>query len=181
LVPGDIAELRDTLEKDSASVEGIHDCLMQRLMGFLLHGKPLVERPKLGSDIHLHAVGHAMGFPQLADERYQMALRMGGAKAGKEVGEHLLEAGISEDDAVKRILHFLEYCKVGKVTMDEKIRIKGNCESMLMEFLTMKFEEPSCYFTTGFLNGLFSVVKNQHVREIKCVAAGDPYCEWEIV
>ena len=35
--------------------------------------------------------------------------------------------------------------------------------------------------TTVFLNGLFSVIRNQHVREIKCMATGDPYCEWEIV
>jgi predicted hydrocarbon binding protein len=179
LVPGEIAELRDTLEKDSTFVERIHNLLMQRLMGFLLHGKPLVERPKLGSDIHLHAVTHAMGFPQLAGERYQMALRMGGAKAGKEVGEHLMEAGIRGDEAVKRVLHLLEHCKVGKVTADETIRIDGNCESIFAKFLTIKFDEPSCYFTTGFLNGFFSAVKNQHVKETKCIAMGDPYCEWE--
>ena len=179
LVPEEIAELRDTLEKDSAFVERIHNLLMQRLMGFLLHGKPLVERPKLGSDIHLHAVTHAMGFPQLAGERYQMALRMGGAKAGKEVGEHLMEAGIRGDEAVNRVLHLLEHCKVGKVTADETIKINGNCESIFAKFLTIKFEEPSCYFTTGFLNGFFSAIKNQHVKETKCIAMGDPYCEWE--
>jgi predicted hydrocarbon binding protein/KaiC/GvpD/RAD55 family RecA-like ATPase len=179
LVPGEIAELRDTLEKDSTFVERIHNLLMQRLMGFLLHGKPLVERPRLGSDINLHAVMHAMGFPQLAGERYQMALRMGGAKAGKEVGEHLMEAGIREDEAVKRVLHLLEHCKVGKVTADETIKINGNCESIFSKFLTIKFEEPSCYFTTGFLNGFFSAIKNQHVKETKCIAMGDPYCEWE--
>jgi predicted hydrocarbon binding protein len=181
LVPGMIAELRDTLEKDSTFVERIHDQLMQRLMGFLLEGKPLVERPKLGSDIHLHVVSHAMGLPQLADERYQMALRMGGAKAGKEVGEHLIKAGIREDEAVKRILTLLEHCKVGKVTADETIKIDGNCESifLLMLGLKIKFEEPSCYFTTGFLNGFFSAIKNQHVKETKCIAMGDPYCEWE--
>jgi len=181
LVPGTISELKDTLEKDSTFVERIHDQLMQRLMGFLLYGKPLVERPKLGSDIHLHVVSHAMGFPQLADERYRMALRMGGARAGKEVGEHLMKAGIREDEAVKRILTLLEHCKVGKVTADETIKIDGNCESvfLLVLGLTIKFEEPSCYFTTGFLNGFFSVVRNQHVREVKCIAMGDPYCEWE--
>jgi len=142
LVPGEIDELRDTLEKDSTFVERIHDQLMHRLMGFLLEGKPLVERPKLGSDIHLHVVSHAMGFPQLADERYQMALRMGGAKAGKEVGEHLMKAGIREDEAVKRILTLLEYCKVGKVTADETIKINGNCESvfLLMLGLTINHE-----------------------------------------
>jgi predicted hydrocarbon binding protein len=68
---------------------------------------------------------------------------------------------------------------VGKVTADETIAIKDNCESILSKFLTMKFEEPSCYFTTGFLNGFFSAIKNQHVKETKCIAMGEPYCEWE--
>jgi predicted hydrocarbon binding protein len=45
----------------------------------------------------------------------------------------------------------------------------------------LKTGELSCFFTTGFLNGFFSAVKNQHVREIKCIAMGDPYCEWEIL
>ena len=179
LVPGEIDGLRDTLEKDSAFVERIHDHMMDRCMGFLLQGAPLVERPRLGSDIHLHAVTHAMGFPHLADERYRMALRMGGAKAGREVGEHLMEAGIAEDEAVKRVLHLLEHCKVGKVSADELIKIAGNCESIFSKFLRITFEEPSCYFTTGFLNGFFATVTNQHVKEIRCIAMGDPYCEWE--
>jgi predicted hydrocarbon binding protein len=38
-----------------------------------------------------------------------------------------------------------------------------------------------CLLTTAFLNGLSATVRNQHVREIKCIAAEDPYCEWEIV
>jgi KaiC/GvpD/RAD55 family RecA-like ATPase/predicted hydrocarbon binding protein len=179
LVPGEIGGLKASLEKDVSVIERIYERLMDRLMGFLLDGKPLVERPKLGSDIYIHAVMHAMGFPHLAGERYQMALRMGGARSGREVGERLVDAGLGEDEAVKRVLDFLEHCKVGKVSMDETIRINENCESSYV--FTTKWKEPSCFFTTGFLNGLFSAVKNQHVREIKCIAAGDPYCEWEIV
>ena len=106
LVPGEIDELRSSLEKDISVVERIHERLMERLMGFLLHGKPLVERPRLGSDVHLHVAMHAMGFPHVAGERYRMAQRMGGAKSGKEVGERLLEAGLSEDEAVKRVTDF---------------------------------------------------------------------------
>ena len=64
--------------------------------------------------------------------------------------------------------------------MDETIRIRENCESLRTKMFTA-MEEPSCYFTTGLLNGLFSAVKNQHVREIRCITAGDPYCEWEIL
>jgi predicted hydrocarbon binding protein/KaiC/GvpD/RAD55 family RecA-like ATPase len=181
-VPGEIEELRGSLEKDSSVIERIHERLMNRFMGFLLHGKPLVERPRLGSHMHLHPVIHAFGFPNVAGERYRMALRMGGARSGKEVGERLVEAGLSEDEAVRRVLRFLEHCKVGKVNMDETIRIRENCEPLEAMMLSMtKRQEPSCFFTTGFLNGLFSAVRNQHVKETKCIAMGDPYCEWEII
>jgi predicted hydrocarbon binding protein len=56
------------------------------------------------------------------------------------------------------------------------MRMWENCESFGLDT-----GQPSCNFTTGFLNGLFSVAKKQRVREIKCIAAGDPYCEWEII
>ena len=178
LVPGEINELTDSLEKDSSIVEMIHDRLIDRLMGFLLNEKPLVDRPRLGSEVHIHVACHAMGFPHLG-ERYRMAQRMGGAKSGKEVGERLIKAGIKEDEATKRVIDFMNYCKVGKVTVGETIRIKENCESIRTKLFT-GFKEPSCYFTTGFLNGLFTAVKNKRIREIKCIVAGDPYCEWEI-
>ena len=179
-VPGEIERLKASLEKDSSVIERIHERLMERLMGFLLEGKPLVNRPRLGSDVHLHVVMHGMGFPHLAGERYTMAQRMGGARSGKIIGERLIEAGIKEDKAIKKVIDFMNYCKVGKVTLSETIRIRENCESIRTKLLT-HIKEPSCYFTTGFLNGLFSAIKNQHVREIKCIVAGDPYCEWEII
>jgi predicted hydrocarbon binding protein len=86
---------------------------------------------------------------------------------------------MEEDKAVKRIVDFLNHCKVGKVTMDETIKIKNNCETRWTALYMVKREQPSCFFTTGFLNGFFSAVKNQHIRERKCAALGDPYCEWE--
>jgi len=91
-----------------------------------------------------------------------------------------MDAGLNGDEAVKRVLNFLEHCKVGKVTMGETIRIKENCEPLEIMMLSMtKREEPCCFFTTGFLNGFFYAVKNQHVKETRCIAMGDPYCEWE--
>jgi predicted hydrocarbon binding protein len=179
LVPKGIDELRESLEKDSHMVERIHNRLMDRLTGFLLEKKPLVERPRLGSDVHLHVVMHAMGFPHLAGERYRMAQRMGGTKAGQEIGERLVSAGIREDEAVKHLQHFVEYCKVGKISIDDTIRIKENCESLRTQLFSTIQKEPCCFFTTGFLNGFFSAVKNQHVKEAKCIVLGDPYCEWE--
>jgi predicted hydrocarbon binding protein len=179
VVPGEIPELKDPLKKDKPIIDRMHDRLMSRLMGFLLDRKPLVERPRSGSDVMLSAVLHVMVQPALAGERYRTVMRMAGTKAGKEVGEHLMEAGIREDKAVNRVLNFLEYCKVGKVTVDDTIRMKESSESVFYKFMTKKREEPCCFFTTGFLNGFFSAVKNQHIKETKCLAMGDSYCEWE--
>ena len=63
--------------------------------------------------------------------------------------------------------------------VEETIKMKDSRESMYTNLLTKKWEEPSCYFLTGFFNGFFSAVENQHVKETKCIAMGDPYCEWE--
>jgi predicted hydrocarbon binding protein len=180
LVPGEIDGLRASLEKDSALVEKIHQRLMERLMGFLLEGEPLVERPRLGSDVWLHVIIHGMGLLNLVGERYRRAQMMGAARSAKMIGERLLEAGLSEDETLKRVTDFMNYCKVGRVILGETVRIRENCET-LRTTVWVHEKEPSCFFTTGFLNGLFSAVKNQHVREVKCVAAGDPYCEWEII
>jgi predicted hydrocarbon binding protein/KaiC/GvpD/RAD55 family RecA-like ATPase len=176
VVPGGIDEMKASLETiDNTILERIHNRLMDRLMGFMLRGEPLwKERPSLGNEVSLHALGHFMVLPAIASEQYRIAMRLGGATGGKRVGEHLMDAGIGEDEAVKRILSFMNYCKVGKISMGDTIRIVQNCES----FMT-KAEEPSCHFTTGFLNGFFSTVKNQHVKETKCIAMGDPYCKWE--
>jgi len=177
VVPGEIPELKASLQKDPLVMERIHDRLMQRLMEFLLEGRPLVEGRRLGTE-------YLMGgniLPMAGGERYRIALRMGGAKVGSEVGERLLEAGVEDDGAVRRILAFLEHCRVGRIQADETIRVWDNRESVWTELLTTKWEAPGCFFTTGFLNGFFSAVKNQHVREIKCIAMGDPYCEWEII
>jgi predicted hydrocarbon binding protein len=174
LVPGKIDELKDFLKKDSDVIDKVHERLMNHILGFLLDGKPLMHRPTWGSDVHIHEVQHVAAAPTV-DERLQMVFRMGGARAGKMLGERLLDSGLEEQEAVRRVVDFMEYCKVGKVILGETMKIRENCERF-----RMKTAQPSCYFTTGFLNGIFSAVKNQHVREIQCIAAGDPYCEWEI-
>jgi predicted hydrocarbon binding protein/KaiC/GvpD/RAD55 family RecA-like ATPase len=172
-VPGKIEDLGDSLEKDSSVIERIHDRLMNHLMGFLLNGKPLMERPTWGSGVHIHEIQHVTAAP-LVNERLQMVFSMGGVRAGKILGESLLESGIKEQDAVKLVVNLMDHCNVGKITLDETIKIKENCERF-----GIKTEQPSCYFTTGFLNGFFSTIKNMHVKETKCIAMGDPYCEWE--
>jgi predicted hydrocarbon binding protein/KaiC/GvpD/RAD55 family RecA-like ATPase len=175
LVPGEIEELRDSLEKDSEVIERVHDRLMDCLMEFMLDGKPLMERPTLGSGVHIHEVHHVTAAP-LVNERLQMVFRMGGARAGKMLGERLLDAGLGEEEAIRRVFDLMEHCKVGRIALRDTIRMEENCERF-----GMKTEQPSCFFTTGFFNGLFSAVKDQRVREIRCIATGDPYCEWQII
>jgi hypothetical protein len=136
LVPGEIDESKSSLEKDALVVEKIHERLMERLMGFLLEGKPLVNRPRLGSDVHLHVVMHGMAFLNLAGERYRRAQMMGAARSARKIGERLLEAGLSEDEAIRRVIDFMNYCKVGKVILGETVRIRENCESLRTTILT---------------------------------------------
>ena len=184
-VPGEIDELGDfLLAIDSSTVEKVHDRLMDQLVGFLVHGEPLAERPKLGSGIWFVVLQDSTNILALFSERYRMALRMGAAKVGTEVGQHLMDASLDADEAIRRIIDFMNHCNVGKVTLrprsgqapGETIRMWENCETF-----GLKAGELSCFFTTGFLNGLFASVKGQHVREVRCLAAGDPYCEWEII
>ena len=180
LVPEEIDELQESLKKDSSVIERINRKLMESLLKYILEGKPLVERPKLGSDIHIEMALAARILPIALGSRYQMAVRMGGVKIGKELGERLINSGLKEGEAIKGVMKFMDYCKVGKINIKDTIKIKENCESLWVKVYTEKLEEPSCFFTTGFLNGFFSAVKNKNVREVKCIAVGDPYCEWEI-
>jgi predicted hydrocarbon binding protein/KaiC/GvpD/RAD55 family RecA-like ATPase len=173
IVPGEIDELTATLEKDESVIQKIHEQLLDHLIGFMLHGKPLMERPTIGSGVHIHDVQHVTAAPTV-NERLQTVFRMGGARAGKMLGEHLLASDLKEQETVTRLIDLMEHCKVGKLELGETIRMRENCERF-----GIKTEQPSCFFTTGFLNGFFSAIKNQHVKEVKCIAMGDPYCEWE--
>jgi predicted hydrocarbon binding protein/KaiC/GvpD/RAD55 family RecA-like ATPase len=177
VVAGRIPELKDALESiDSSVVARVHDRLMDQLIGFLVHGRPLPERPTVGGSVFFEEMHHVTGVPAMLSDRYRMALRMGGAKVGKEVGEHLADASVVGDEAIGRVIDLMETCQVGEIALGDTIQIRDNCESF-----GLATGQPSCNFTTGFLNGVYSAVKGQHVREVKCIAAGDPYCEWEIV
>jgi predicted hydrocarbon binding protein/KaiC/GvpD/RAD55 family RecA-like ATPase len=176
LVPGEVHGLGESLVKDSDALARIHDRLMDRIMGFMLHNRPLVERPTLGPDF---LMGGEMSSLPMARGRSRIAIRMGAARSGKEVGERLLQAGLDEDQAESRLLDFLRHCNVGTVTRGETIRIEDNRENLWTRFYTTKWQDPCCFFTTGFLNGFFSAVKDQRVKETRCIAMGDPYCEWE--
>ena len=176
IVPGEIRELKTSLESMNSNVlDAILDRMTNRLVEYILEGKPLWKnRPKLGMESGLHSFSYKIQSPAMSSERYRMAMRFGGVLAGKKIGNRLTEAGLSEEESIESIRRFMEYCKVGKVTIGDTVKIVESCESF-----TIKAKEPYCFFTTGFLNGFFSALKNQHVKERKCVALGDPICEWE--
>jgi len=175
-VPGEIPGLESSLEKDSSTIERIQARLVDQLIGFMVKGQPPVQRPKLGNYLFL---GGEISALAMAREKYRMAMRMGGVKTGREVGERLADASLSEDEAVSKVLSLLEHCNVGKVTHGRTLKIENSCESFWTNFYTAKWKEPCCFFTTGFLNGFFFTTKDEHVKETKCIAMGDPYCEWE--
>ncbi len=173
VIPGESDELQEYLKAmDGPAIERITERLMEHATAYILQRKPLGERPTLGKEAHMLMF---VQMPALVSGRYRMALQMGGAVAGKRLAEHLLAAGLREDEVIERVIDFANYCKAGKITVGETIRMKENCETF-----GLRSNEPMCYFTTGFLNGLFSTVKNQHVKEKKCIAVGDMYCEWEV-
>jgi len=43
-------------------------------------------------------------------------------------------------------------------------------------------QTPSCYFVKGFIEGLMETLTGKHAtsEETKCMAKGDPYCEFQI-
>jgi predicted hydrocarbon binding protein len=176
-VPQEPDELKGFLEGIStAMVERVHDLLIGHLIRFVIRGEPLPERPRLGGEVPSAGMLMVTSVPTLVHDRYRVAFSMGGAKVGKQLGEGLLDARLEPDDAIQRVLGLLEHCRVGKVALGETIRMQENCETF-----GLVAREPSCFFTTGFLNGLFAAVREEHVREVECIAKGDSHCEWEMV
>lgn len=174
LLPEGLEELEGYLTAvDSAQIETVMDRLVHNAVDFVVRGKPLGDRPTLGSGMHMDYLSGVL--LALASQRYRMAIRMGGAMTGKKLAEHLLDEGLDQTDVLGRVVDLMEYCKVGKVAIDETVRIWENCESFGLDT-----GKPSCFFTTGFLNGLFLALQGQHLTESRCIAAGDPFCEWEI-
>ena len=177
VVPEKSPELQDYLRMvDATKLEEINEHIMGRILSLVLRGKTLPKRPTLGNKMHYHEIIEDTSMPATYSDRYQVALRMAGANSGRKLAELLLDNGVKEAQTTKHLIDLFQYTKAGKLAVGETVRIEENCESY-----GLNAGRSLCFFTTSFLNGFFSAVKNQHVREVRCVAAGDPYCEWEIM
>jgi predicted hydrocarbon binding protein len=137
---------------DSSKLEKINEHIMGRILSLVLHGETLPRRPTLGMNvIHLHEI-----------------------QGGRKIAKSLLDNGLKEAETTKGLIDLFQLTKAGELTVGETVRIEENCESY-----GLKLGQSLCFFTTGFLNGFFSVTRNQHLKEVRCVADGSPYCEWE--
>jgi len=140
-----------------------------------IRSKPhLVTDKDIKGDLHLHT--KATDGANTIEEMARAAIKKGYEYIA--ITNHTkavrIAGGLNEKETVRRLFNFMEYCKVGRITTDDTIKILENSERF-----GMKTQEPSCYFTTGFLNGFLYTTQNKHVKETKCIAVGDPYCEWE--
>ena len=142
-----------------------------------MNGTTLTDRTEFGPDIHLQIPFHNFGFSHIAGDHSRMAIRMGGAKSGKEIAERLLAAGLEPDQVISQVFQSLETLKVGVVSLSgNRITIEENIEPMRTWYMTL-LRELSCHFTTGFLNGLYKSTYDLRIKETKCLAAGHPHCE----
>ena len=175
LTPEKTPEFQDYLKGiDASKLEEISERIMGRLHDLVFQGgRRSPRRPTLGDGLHYHEVVHPSWMAAFSD-KYQVALRMAGANSGRKIAELLLDSGVNEAEATKRLIDLLQLTKAGVLAVDETVRIEENCESY-----GLNAGRSLCFFTTSFLNGFFYATKNQHLKEVRCVADGSPYCEWE--
>jgi predicted hydrocarbon binding protein/KaiC/GvpD/RAD55 family RecA-like ATPase len=175
MVPENSSEFQDFLRMvDAPKLEEINEHIKESILNLVLHGKRLPERPTLGHQFHYHEIIEDTALLATFSERYQVALRLAGANSGRKMANLLLDNGVKKAQATKHLIALYEHTNAGKLTVGETVRMEENCESY-----GLKVGQSLCFFTTSFLNGFFSTVQNQHLKETKCQAAGDDYCEWE--
>ncbi len=120
----------------------------------------------------------------------RLVLEILGEKIGSEAAQIALDKGLIKglDESTFKFLQNVylnsgwgkwEYEKRG----DEIIaRVYNPFEADAHKIAFGEVEEPSCFFTRGYLKGFFSTLlgKEVDVVEEKCKARGDEYCEFHI-
>lgn len=76
-------------------------------------------------------------------------------------------------------LGFLHHRSVRMGTASGTVNDEGESRE-LIDCALHDYRRATMLFYRRLPERLFSVVKNQYVREAKCIALGDPYCEWVI-
>lgn len=98
-----------------------------------------------------------------------------------------LPKGQTKKEVIEEFLKYLEYWGLGSVdiiTLEVEKEIKSLIRIYDCSFSQYyeKSNKPVCYITAGIIAGLFSAVLNKKVsvKERKCKALGDNFCEFEV-
>jgi len=136
--------------------------------------------------IDLRMVGHMFSrLDEVFDTGASVILYEMGMRAGKVIVEEIAECGIPEEDVLK-VLTALGVARGWGITeilsWDLKaarlaLRVWENFEC---KPLAGKKRKPHSHFMRGLIAGVVSKLTGQpvKVREVKCLAKGDPYCEF---
>lgn len=159
---------------NGSKCEEAMDSLVGTLTQVALDRAEPPSRPTLGPDARLAAFQESTSVPAISDEEFMIAVRLAGANVGKKLGESFLEAGIKLTENSKYLAALFSKLKIGRLFTTDTLKLYESCESY-----GIRANRPICFFTTGFLNGFYSIVNGLSVKELKCVGAGAQYCEWE--
>jgi predicted hydrocarbon binding protein len=154
--------------------EGALDRLVEAITQVAIGHADPPTRPTLGPDARLAAFQESTSVPAISDEQFMLAIRLAGANVGKKLGESFLKAEIREADSRKYLASVFAKLKIGKFFVTDTLKVYENCESY-----GIRANQPTCFFTTGFLNAFFTGIEGRKLRELGCVGAGAQYCEWE--
>jgi len=107
-----------------------------------------------------------------------------GYKAGEALAQKLATYFDSSRRALEYMLLYYESLGHGRFKLESYID-KTYCRVVvreLLECLGVRNEKPNSQVFRGMLAGFLSKLwgKEVEVREIKCLALGDPYCEFEV-
>lgn len=161
---------------EGSKCEEVMNTLVEVIMKIALGRAESPVRPTLGSDARLAAFQESTSVPAISDERFMLAVRLAGANVGKKLGESFLRAGIKQRDSREALATLFSKLKIGRFFVTDTLKVYENCESY-----GIRATRPVCFFTTGFLNGFFSITEGVKLRELECVGAGAQYCEWEFL
>lgn len=118
----------------------------------------------------------------------QVVWHLAGKGAGKSMA-NLIQKRIKSDsikDVSKKIAEIYERCGWGRV---QPIIFRQKTSEFLIRIYNNAFvrgirsQTSSCYYIKGLLEGIFEQLTGKHAKseETKCMAKGDPYCEFILV
>jgi predicted hydrocarbon binding protein len=113
---------------------------------------------------------------------------LGGKGAGKSLAGIIQKRTQSDDmqEIWRKIVEIYGRCGWGKV---QPIMFRQETSEFLIRIYDNAFvkgirsQTSSCYYVKGLLEGILEQLTGKHAKseEIKCMAKGDPYCEFVLV